>query len=163
MGVGAHMKRVKVHENSFARYYGLSINHDQKKGTAWDCVIPTTGERIEFKADLMAAKTGNHFVEFRYSNDEGTTWDDSGIVLAAEQADYWVIFTGEEYDEYHWFDPADIIKYVEKNKPAVKEIRRNLYGNSGKIRCEGWIIPLEDLYQLEVEPPLEPVNLVDLW
>ena len=163
MSVGAHIKRVKVHENRFARYYGLAINHKQRKGTAYDCIIPVTEEKIEFKADFMAAKTGNHFVEFRYSNSEGESWDDSGIILAAQQADYWVIYTGEEHDEYRWFDPKDILDFVERNKPPVKEIRRNLYGNSGKIRCEGWIIPLEELYSMELESPIEPVNVVDLW
>lgn len=163
MGVGNHMKRVKVYENNFARYYGLSVNHNQSKGSAYDAEIPTTGERIEFKADLMGAKTGNHFVEFRYSNDEGKTWDDSGIVLAADQADYWVVYFGDEPDLYYWFDPMDILDYIETNSPEVREIRRNLYGNSGKIRCEGWVIPITELLPLTIDPPIEPVNVIDLW
>ena len=163
MTVGAHIKRVKVHENRFAEYYGLSINHKQRKGSAWDAMIPDTEEKIEFKCDFMGAKTGNHFVEFRYSNDEGNSWDDSGITLAAQQADYWVVYFGDEHDEYHWFDPKDILDYIAENKPEVKEIRRNLYGNSGKIRCEGWIIPLVELFELEIEAPIEPMNVIDLW
>ena len=166
MSVGAHIKRVKVHENNFARYYGLQINHDQKKGTAWDCIITDTEEKIEFKSDFMAQKTGNHFLEFRYSNNEGQTWDDSGLILAAEQADYWVVYFGDEHDSYHWFYPKDLLEYVGKVKPKVKAIRRNLYGNSGKIRCEGWVVPLEDLAQLEIDPPIEPAeesNVIDLW
>lgn len=163
MSVGAHMKRVKVHENRFAQYYGLEINHKQRKGTAYDCIVPSSGDKIEFKADLMGAKTGNHFVEFRYSNTEGESWDDSGITLAAEQAQWWVVYFGNEHDEYHWFDPKDIFKYVKEHDCEVKEIRRNLYGNSGKIRCEGWIIPVEDLLQLEQEAPVEPMNVIDMW
>lgn len=158
MTVGAHIKRVKVHENRFAEYYGLTVNHDQKKGAAWDCEIPGSGERIEFKADFSGSKTGNHFVEFRYSNDHGETWDDSGIVLAKDQAEYWVVYLGVNHDSYYWFRPQDILKLIEQNNYKTVGIRRNLYGNRDSIRCEGWLVPLADLANIEIEAPLDPIE-----
>ena len=158
------MKRVKVYENTFARHYGLKINEKQRKGSAWDCSIPTTGEKIELKADLMGGRTGNHFVEFRYSNCEGESWDESGLTLAAKQADYWVVYFGEP-DEYHWFKPKEVLQLIEDNDFPIKAIRRNLYGNSGKVRCEGWIIPKEVLKLIEIEPPVSPMdeNVIQVW
>lgn len=163
MTVGNHIKRMKVHENNFARYYGLQVNHEQSKGSAWDCVIPDSaekhgGKKIEMKFDFMAAKTGNHFVEFRYSNNDGESWDDSGITLAVEQSDYWAVYFGRHSEDYHWFYPQDVINLAEQLKADVRGIRRNLYGNSGSIRCEGYIIPLEELEKIEIEPPVEPID-----
>lgn len=163
MTVGTHIKRVKVYENRFARYYGLTINQDQRKFSAWDCVIPDTNKRIEFKSDFMAAKTGNHFVEFRYSNNDGQSWDESGLTLAKDQAVYWVVYTGEEPDQYMWFLTSDLWELVSNGSFDIKGIRRNLYGNSGSIRCEGWIVPLSILKAIEIEAPIEPMNIIELW
>lgn len=157
--VGNHIKRVKAYENAFARHYGLQINHKQSKGSAYDCIIPSTGERIEFKADLMGAKTGNHFVEFRYSRDEGKTWDQSGITLAKDQSQYWVVYFGDEPGVYSWFRPLDVLALVEQTNAQIKGIRRNLYGNSGSVRCEGFIVPIKDLKLIEIKSPIEPAEL----
>lgn len=156
--VGGHIKRIKVYENNFARYYGLSINHNQRRGTAWDCMIPTTNEKIEFKSDFMAAKTGNHFVEFEYSNNNGEDWDESGISLALYQSDYWAVYYGRHPEDYHWYYPKDILALAEKLDATVKGIRRNLYGNSGSIRCNGYVIPLSEMDKIEIEPPVSPVQ-----
>lgn len=161
VSVGNHIKRIKVYENNFAKYYGLEINEDQKKGTAWDAIIPSTGEKIEFKSDFMAAKTGNHFVEFQYSNNEGEDWDESGISLALYQSDYWVVYYGRHPEDYHWYRPKDVLDLADSLDAAVKGIRRNLYGNSGSIRCEGYIIPLKNMEKIEIEPPVPSVELDD--
>jgi hypothetical protein len=158
MSVGSHIKRMKVHEHNFARYYGLSINHDQKKGSAWDCMIPTTGQKIEMKFDFMAAKTGNHFVEFEYSNNGGEDWDESGISLALYQSDYWAVYFGRHSEDYHWYYPQDVLDLAEKINAPVKGIRRNLYGNSGTIRCNGYVIPLAQMEKIEIEAPVPPVQ-----
>lgn len=161
MTVNTNLKRIKVYENRFARYYGLIINHNQKKGSAWDCEIPNTQEKIELKHDFMAIKTGNHFVEFRYSNNDGVSWDESGITLAKDQAKWWVVYLGDESDEYMWFKTADIIELIKQLNPPVKGIRRSLYGNSGSVRCEGYIIPLKELKKIILPPPIEPARLDD--
>lgn len=159
MTVGNHMKRVKVYELQFARYYGLAINHNQRKGSAWDCEIPGTGEKIELKHDFMAAKTGNHFIEFRYSNTEGESWDDSGITLAQHQAQWWTVYYGTEPDVYSWYKPSDILNLIAELKPTIKGIRRNLYGNKGSVKCEGYIIPLTTMKTIEQKSPIEPAKL----
>lgn len=165
MSVKNHIKRVKVYEKHFARYYGLNINHNQCKGTAWDCAIPNSEEKIEFKADFMAAKTGNHFVEFEYSSTEGDSWDESGITLAKVQSDYWAVYYGRYPEDYHWYRPGDIVGLISKLNSPVKGIRRNLYGNSGTVRCNGFIIPLEEMKKIEIDAPISPVepNVVDLF
>jgi hypothetical protein len=157
--VGAHIKRVKVHEVTFARHYGLELNHNQRKGAAWDAKIPETEERIEFKSDFMASKTGNHFVEFRYSNSEGESWDESGITLAKDQATWWVVYYGLEHGIYCWYKPEDILALIETLKPKIKGIRRNLYGNSGSVRCEGYIIPLSEMKKIQRDEPVAPAQL----
>jgi hypothetical protein len=159
--VGNHIRRIKAYENQFARYYGLEVNHRQRKGAAWDCLIPSTKERIEFKSDFLSAKTGNHFVEFRYSADEGATWDDSGITLAKDQATWWVVYSGAEDNDYMWFKTSDIVSLIERLAPPVKGIRRNLYGNSGSVRCEGYIVPLAEIKKIMLPSPIEPANLDD--
>jgi hypothetical protein len=159
MTVGAHIKRVKVYEVNFARYYGLELNHKQSKGSAWDCLIPGTDEKIEFKSDFMAAKTGNHFVEFRYSNCDGESWDESGITLAKDQAQWWVVYYGINPDEYCWYRPESLLALVESLKPPIKGIRRNLYGNKGSVKCEGYIIPLTEMLKIQVREPLPPARL----
>lgn len=161
MSVGSHIKRIKAWEKAFCRHYGLRNNHNQSKGAAWDACIPGTEERIEFKVDFMASKTGNHFVEFRYSSTEGMSWDESGITLAKDQATWWVVYLGNETDEYMWFKTTDVVELIKQLNPPVKGIRRNLYGNSGSVRCEGYIIPLKEMLKIILPPPVEPARLDD--
>ena len=157
MTVGIHMKQMQQHEDKFIKKYGLTRNNQQQVGSAWDAET-SDGERIEFKADISAAKTGNTFVECRYSRDGGATWRDSGIALAIEQSKWWVIQVGDSTD-YRWFLTADLQALIKLGNFVIKGIRKNINGNSEQIRCEGYIIPLETLKAYEKPAPVQKIFL----
>lgn len=67
----------------------------QEKGSCYDFIAPD-GSKIEAKFDWDSIKTGNHYLEFAQTSDDGKTWVPSGFALSAEEADYWVV-VNEEY------------------------------------------------------------------
>lgn len=149
MGVGSHIKQMQKHEDRFVEKYGLERNENQKAGIAWDAKFPNTDLYIEFKADLMAAKTGNTFVEFSYSKD-GDVFRPSGIELAVDQADFWVIQVGDS-DDYRWFLVDDLKAHIDTYNFRTASIRKGINGNSELISCIGHIVPLTTLKHLEID------------
>lgn len=67
---------------------GLGFDHDLRLGNEYESdlaiVMKATGDKVEVKADFLAAKTGNVFVEF--SQPSGP----SG--LATTKADWWAFY-----------------------------------------------------------------------
>jgi len=149
VAVGSHIKAMQAHEDLFIETYGLERNDNQKAGVAWDAKFPGTDVTIEFKADLMAAKTGNTFVEFSYSRD-GVTFRDSGINLAIHQAYFWVIQVGHSQD-YRWMLVEELKALIDKFNFRTANIRKGINGNSELISCVGHIVPLNSLEPILID------------
>lgn len=140
----------------FINLYGLTLNENQRAGSAWDAELPN-GERVEFKADLAAKYTGNTFIETRYSNDKGVTWKPSGFSLAKKQAQWWVIQVGVGTD-YLWITIEALTFFIKEGPDyPVKGIRKGINGNSSFIKCEGIIVPLKDIQTIAVEAPVSKI------
>lgn len=153
------MKQMERHENKFIELFNLRKNTQQKIGSAWDAET-FEGERIEFKADISAEKTGNTFVEFNYSNDSGENWRDSGINLAKDQAKWWVIQVGDKPD-YRWMLTADLVSLIENGNFRQASIRKSINGNSQSIRCMGHLIPLSIIEGILKPAPVSKKKKVD--
>jgi len=105
----------------------------------------------------MAQRTGNAFIEMKYSNDSGETWRPSGYLLAKKQSDWWVTQVGVGED-YVWIKMKDLKFLIEEGPDyPSKSIRKGINGNSSYIRCTGVIVPLKELRAVATENPFERV------
>jgi hypothetical protein len=94
----------------------------------YDLFIPETNKTIEIKGDYRSCQTGNILIELMMFNVPSA--------LLTTKADYWVIFTGQEF---LWTTPIKIVECITINNISS----RSLTGQgdtASKIAC---LIPIE--------------------
>jgi len=104
------------HERNLAKTMRWKYSEDQQKGSCYD-FIAHDGAKIEAKFDWDSIKTGNHYLEFAQTSDNGKTWVPSGFALSAEEADYWVV-VNEEY--IRTFRIKALKNWVKENRSQFK-------------------------------------------
>ena len=60
------------HERALAKTMHWDYIEEQKKGSCYDFIAPD-GSKIEAKFDWDSIKTGNHYLEFAQTSDNGQT------------------------------------------------------------------------------------------
>jgi hypothetical protein len=94
----------------------------------YDLFIPETNKTIEIKGDYRSCQTGNILIELMMFNVPSA--------LLTTKADYWVIFTGQEF---LWTTPIKIVECITINNISS----RSLTGQgdtASKVAC---LIPIE--------------------
>ena len=118
----------------------------QEKGSCYDYYAPD-GSKIEAKFDWDSIKTGNHYLEFAQTSDNGRTWVPSGFALSAEEADYWVV-VNEEY--IRMFRNEVLKKWVKENRSQFKTTRTRSGVNHNRVGqfSKAYLIPFHMLDEI---------------
>lgn len=127
------------YEQAIAKAMHWEYIEDQQKGSCYD-FIAQDGAKIEAKFDWDSIKTGNHYLEFAQTSDNGKTWVPSGFALSAEEADYWVIIN-EEY--IRTFRINALKNWVKENRSQFKIMQTRSgvnYNRSGQF-SKAYLIP----------------------
>jgi len=117
--IGGFITNESRHERILAKTMNWDYIENQQKGDCYDFITPS-GAKIEAKFDWDSIKTGNHYLEFAQTSDNGGTWVPSGFALSAEEVDYWVV-VNEEY--IRMFRIEVLKKWVKENRSQFKTTR----------------------------------------
>lgn len=124
----------------------VTYNTDQAVGVAWDGTIGKT--RVEVKDDLASARTGNLFIETGQQFG-GANWHPSGLVLAAEQADiYLVVGHVGNTSVVFGFHPWSLLEYVKPMRPVLTKVGAN--GNRAGSHARGRVLPFRGQHGAEL-------------
>ena len=128
------------HESHLAKLMHWEYIEDQQKGSCYD-FIAQDGAKIEAKFDWDSIKTGNHYLEFAQTSDNGKTWVPSGFALSAEEADYWVV-VNEDY--IRMFRIETLKDWVKENRSQFKttQTRTGINYNHENQFTKAYLIPL---------------------
>ena len=118
----------------------------QKKGSCYD-FIASDGAKIEAKFDWDSIKTGNHYLEFAQTSDNGKTWVPSGFALSAEEADYWVI-VNEDWIRTLRIDVLRNWLAEELSTLSITQTRAGVNYNQPGQFSKAYLIPFETIDQL---------------
>ena len=127
------------YERYLAKIMHWEYSEDQQKGSCYD-FIARDGAKIEAKLDWDSIKTGNHYLEFAQTSDDGKTWVPSGFALSAEEADYWVV-VNEEF--IRTFRIKALKNWVKENRSQFKTTRTRSgvnHNRSGQF-SKAYLIP----------------------
>lgn len=130
-------------ENAIFQIFGITQNVKQHRGVAWDGHSRYFG-CVELKFDILAAKTGNLFVEFCQTNSEGKE-EPSGINLAKEQAQTWMVASPSPMSGYTYIyiiEVPKLLDLVENGKFLKKKTTKGVNGNGINHYAKGYIVPL---------------------
>ena len=133
-------------EENLAEKFNLSLIKNQKKGSAYDYLAPD-GSKIEAKFDWDSIKTGNHYLEFAQTSDNGKTWVPSGFALSAEEADYWVI-VNEDWIRILRIDVLRNWLTEERSTLRITQTRAGVNYNQPGQYSKAYLIPFETIDQL---------------
>ena len=127
------------HELALTKTMHWDYIEDQQKGSCYD-FIAHDGAKIEAKFDWDSIKTGNHYLEFAQTSDNGKTWVPSGFALSAEEADYWVV-VNEEY--IRTFRIEALKNWVKENRSQFKttQTRSGVNHNRAGQFSKAYLIP----------------------
>ena len=127
------------HEHALAKAMHWRHIEDQQKGSCYDFIAPD-GAKIEAKFDWDSIKTGNHYLEFAQTSDNGKTWVPSGFALSAEEADYWVV-VNEEF--IRTFRIEALKNWVKENRSQFKttQTRSGVNHNRSGQFSKAYLIP----------------------
>jgi len=126
-------------ERNLSRTFHWTQHELQQKGCAYD-YISNDGSKIEAKFDWDSIKSGNHYLEFAQTSDDGKTWIPSGFALSAEEADYWVV-VNEEF--IRTFRIEALKNWVKENRSQFKTTQTRLgvnHNRSGQF-SKAYLIP----------------------
>ena len=128
-----------LHERYLAKVMDWEYVKNQHKGSCYD-FIAQDGAKIEAKFDWDSIKTGNHYLEFAQTSDNGKTWVPSGFALSAEEADYWVV-VNEEF--IRTFRIEALKNWVKENRSHFKttQTRSGVNHNRSGQFSKAYLIP----------------------
>ena len=134
------------HERTLAKAMHWKYIEEQHKGSCYD-FITQDSSKIEAKFDWDSIKTGNHYLEFAQTSDNGKTWAPSGFALSAEEADYWVV-VNEEY--IRMFRIEALKKWVKENRSQFKTTRTRSGVNHNRVGqfSKAYLIPFHMLDEI---------------
>ena len=133
------------HERQLAEMMHWEYIEDQQKGSCYDFMAPD-GAKIEAKFDWDSIKTGNHYLEFGQTSNNGDTWTPSGFSLSAKEADYWVVINN---DWLRMFEVAKLRVFMESNRGRLKVTRTKAgvnHNQPGQF-SKAYLIPFAQLDQ----------------
>ena len=135
-----------VHEHALAKAMHWDYIEEQQKGSCYDFIAPD-GSKIEAKFDWDSIKTGNHYLEYAQTSDNGGTWVPSGFALSAEEADYWLV-VNEEY--IRMFRNEVLKKWVKENRSQFKttRTRSGVNHNQAGQFSKAYLIPFHMLDEI---------------
>jgi hypothetical protein len=134
------------HERALAKAMHWEYVEVQKKGSCYDFIAPD-GAKIEAKFDWDSIKTGNHYLEFAQTSDDGKTWVPSGFALSAEEADYWVI-VNEDWIRTLRIDVLRNWLAEERSTLRITQTRAGVNYNQPGQFSKAYLIPFETIDQL---------------
>ena len=134
------------HERYLAKTMNWRFIEDQQKGSCYDFTTPD-GSKIEAKFDWDSIKTGNHYLEFAQTSDNGKTWVPSGFALSAEEADYWVI-VNEDWIRILRIDVLRNWLAEEVSTLSITQTRAGVNYNRPGQCSKAYLIPFETIDQL---------------
>ena len=103
------------HERALAQAMHWTYIEGQQKGSCYDFTAPD-GAKIEAKFDWDSIKTGNHYLEFGQTSNNGDTLVPSGFSLSEEVAVYWVVVNND------WLRVFDVKKLADFLKTNRREL-----------------------------------------
>ena len=134
------------HERALAKAMHWEYVEAQDKGSCYDFIAPD-GARIEAKFDWDSIKTGNHYLEFAQTSDNGKTWVPSGFALSSEEADYWVI-VNEDWIRTLRIDVLRNWLAEERSTLRIRQTRAGVNLNQPGQYSKAYLIPFETIDQL---------------
>lgn len=130
---------MSCYERNLAKTMHWKYIENQNIGSSYDFISPDN-TKIEAKFDWDSIKTGNHYLEFAQTSDNGKTWVPSGFALSAEEADYWVV-VNEEY--IRTFRIEALKNWVKENRSHFKttQTRSGVNHNRSGQFSKAYLIP----------------------
>ena len=143
------------HERALAKTMHWDYIEDQQKGSCYDFTAPD-GAKIEAKFDWDSIKTGNHYLEFGQTSNNGDTWVPSGFSLSEEVADYWVVVNN---DWLRVFDVKKLADFLKTNRRVLKMVKTKAGVNHNRPGqySKAYLIPfriLDDLALMKIPSPV---------
>ena len=122
---------------------GWEYIDNQTKGDGADCIAPD-GTMIELKFDWDSVKTGNHYLEYAQSNDDGGRWAPSGFPISLDEAELWVVINE---DWIRVFRVKLLKRFISENRSRLKRTRTRAGVNRNRPGqlTKGYLIPFEEL------------------
>ena len=163
MTIAEHMDEVKKFikkQNQYEIFLGNVMNwkfiKEQSKGSSYDYISPD-GSKIEVKFDWDSIKTGNHYLEFSQTSDDGKTWVPSGFSISEVEADYWVVVNND------WFRMIKIQTLREflvknRNKLKITQTRAGVNFNRPGQLSKAYLIPFNLLDEIVIMKMPSPVK-----
>ena len=155
MSVRDHIDMTQFAEKELALMMCWHYAGDQEKGSSIDYIAPN-GDRIEVKFDWDSIKTGNHYLEFGQTSNDGKTWVASGFALSEEVADYWVVVNN---DWLRVFDVKKLVDFLRTNRRELKMVKTKagVNHNSPGQYSKAYLIPFRILDELALMKIPSPV------
>jgi len=146
-------------ERTLAKAMHWTYIEGQKKGSCYDFVAPN-GAKIEAKFDWDSIKTGNHYLEYGQTSNNGKSWEPSGFSLSAEEADYWVVINN---DWLRMFEIAKLRVFLQSHRSEFKSTgtKSGVNHNRPGQYSRAYLIPFEKLDQhciLKIPSPVQRVS-----
>lgn len=143
------------HERALAKAMHWDYIEEQQKGSCYDFTAPD-GAKIEAKFDWDSIKTGNHYLEFGQTSNNGDTWVPSGFSLSEEVADYWVVVNN---DWLRVFDVKKLADFLKRNRRKLKMVKTKAGVNHNRPGqySKAYLIPfriLDDLALMKIPSPV---------
>jgi len=144
--VRAFIESSVIMEQELSKLFQWTYIDGQRKGSCYDFIAPD-GAKIEAKFDWDSIKTGNHYLEFAQTSDNGKTWVPSGFALSAEEADYWVI-VNEDWIRILRIDVLRNWLAEERSTLRITQTRAGVNYNQPGQYSKAYLIPFETIDQL---------------
>ena len=153
--VGNFIGEQNRYEQELAKTMHWDYIEDQQKGSCYDFTAPD-GAKIEAKFDWDSIKTGNHYLEFGQTSNNGDTWVPSGFSLSEEVADYWVVVNN---DWLRVFDVKKLADFLKTNRRKLKMVKTKAGVNHNRPGqySKAYLIPfriLDDLALMKIPSPV---------
>jgi len=153
--IGEFIDEQNRYELELAHRMSWQFVDQQSKGSCYDYIAPD-GAKIEAKFDWDSIKTGNHYLEFGQTSDDGGTWVASGFALSEEVADYWVVVNN---DWLRVFDVKKLADFLKTNRRELKMVKTKagVNHNSPGQYSKAYLIPfriLDDLALMKIPSPV---------
>ena len=154
------VKKFIKKQNQYEIFLGNVMNwkfiKEQSKGSSYDYISPD-GSKIEVKFDWDSIKTGNHYLEFSQTSDDGKTWVPSGFSISEVEADYWVVVNND------WFRMIKIQTLREflvknRNKLKITQTRAGVNFNRPGQLSKAYLIPFNLLDEIVIMKMPSPVK-----
>ena len=153
--IGGFIDEQNRYELELAQRMGWQFVDQQSKGSCYDYIAPD-GAKIEAKFDWDSIKTGNHYLEFGQTSNDGKTWVASGFALSEEVADYWVVVNN---DWLRVFDVKKLVDFLRTNRRELKMVKTKAGVNHNRPGqySKAYLIPfriLDDLALMKIPSPV---------